>query len=260
MNHYDIQIDDRYSILEGVGRLVIIKTDRDEGVFGRDNKYFRVAKMIRSEYGCTVAVSATPITSDWTLSDEISFLVCRVNFDGGIEYVGVSDGALMGAQQGWMIPDINDMLLINGPLMSNWSKTQSGIEKFSGRVNVICGDKDPSLENLYYSTIWIWEECTGLPFDFFLSKREHVYNDDVLVWVKTGSRNSYIFRVKNENEYVVSEDLGDIEYFNIRMIAEYVEERYIKIKMYQRGELTAEEFYDCMDMKDCVLFKTNEEE
>ena len=44
--------------------------------------------------------------------------------------IGVSNGALVGAQQGYRESRIKGMLLINGTLMINWYKTRKGIESF----------------------------------------------------------------------------------------------------------------------------------
>lgn len=60
-------------------------------------------------------------------------------------YIGISYGALVGAQQGWQIPMISKMLLINGPLMINWHKTKLGSERFQGKeIMFVYGEKDPS--------------------------------------------------------------------------------------------------------------------
>lgn len=62
-----------------------------------------------------------------------------------IIFIGFSDGANIGAQQGYLIPKIKRMLLINGPLMINFHKTKSGILAFENeKIEMIYGEQDPS--------------------------------------------------------------------------------------------------------------------
>ena len=61
--------------------------------------------------------------------------------------MGVSNGALIGAQQCWRISEIKRMLLINGPLMINLHKTIAGLKKLAvDDVCIVYGDKDPSYQ------------------------------------------------------------------------------------------------------------------
>ena len=62
-----------------------------------------------------------------------------------IFYVGISNGALAGAQQCWKSRLITKALLINGPLMINWPQTREGAEKFRGKdMHFVYGERDPS--------------------------------------------------------------------------------------------------------------------
>ena len=100
---------------------------------------------IYKDFGYTVCVSANPMGEDCVLSDEIAELKNRHAGIKEIHYVGISNGALVGAQQAYQVEEIQRMLLLNGPLMINWHKTKAGVEKFNGdEVAFVYGENDPS--------------------------------------------------------------------------------------------------------------------
>ncbi len=142
---YDIQIGDRYGVISGSQRLVFIKTGRGGTIFGHQNKYLKLAAELSARTGYSVVVSANPPDSACELSKEISEIADIAGEPDVILFAGVSNGALIGAQQGWTVEKIRAMLLINGPLMINWAKTKKGLEKFRGEmVELIYGSRDPS--------------------------------------------------------------------------------------------------------------------
>ena len=144
MYKFDLEIDEKYGIMEGLGRVVLIKTGRGGSIYGNDNKYLRLAELIRERYGSTVVVSSNPVDSKCILSDEIDAISQYVSLIDDIVFIGVSNGALIGAQQAWKNPSIKELLLINGPLMINWPRTKVGIELFDGESLFLYGDLDPS--------------------------------------------------------------------------------------------------------------------
>ncbi len=145
MCKYDIQIGHRYGVMKGDRRLVFIKTGRGGTIYGHQNKYLKLAAELSARTGYSVVVSANPPDSACELSKEIGEITSVTGEPDAILFVGVSNGALIGAQQGWMVEKIRAMLLINGPLMINWLKTKKGLEKFQGdKVELIYGSRDPS--------------------------------------------------------------------------------------------------------------------
>lgn len=145
MEKYPCELEKHYGIIPGTNRCLFIKTGRDGTIYGYNGKYITLADEIHSENGYTICVSANPIDSSCELKREVEILLSVCPNIEEIYFVGISNGALVGAQQAWDITLINKMLLINGPLMINWHKTKSGIEKaVDKRVMFVYGDKDPS--------------------------------------------------------------------------------------------------------------------
>ncbi len=144
MFEYDIEIEERFGILEGVGQIVFIKTGRGTSIYGKDNKYLDLAKLIRNGFGCSVVVAPSIPDEDSWLREEVIEVSRFLDLSEGITFIGVSYGALIGAQQAWQVPTINQMVLINGPLMINWKRTMRGLEEFCGWIKAVYGEDDPS--------------------------------------------------------------------------------------------------------------------
>lgn len=147
MKEFDEIIGGKFGILKGGKNLVFIKTGRGGTIFGYGNKYLKICNLLYEKYGCTFVVSANPIDSLCDLEDEIRQIGEYVGEYDEIYFVGVSNGANVGAQQCWKIDKIKNALLINGPIMINWHKTKSGAEKFKGeQIRFVYGDQDPSFQ------------------------------------------------------------------------------------------------------------------
>ena len=145
MNKYDVVIGEQFGIVKGKKKLVFIKTGRGGTIYGHGNKYLDLCMELRERYGCSLVVSANPEDSACDLEDEIRQINEHVDNCDEIYYMGISNGALVGAQQCWKNNKIKKALLINGPLMINWYKTKSGAEAFKGEhMRFVYGDRDPS--------------------------------------------------------------------------------------------------------------------
>ena len=104
-----------------------------------------MAEGIVREFGYSVIVSANSEESMCDLGKELAYVKEGILEYDRVVFVGFSNGAIVGAQQGHKYPEITDLLLVNGPLTINWPKTRRGIENFAGnRVLLIYGEKDPS--------------------------------------------------------------------------------------------------------------------
>lgn len=146
---FDAVIENYFGIRKGNSVLVFIKTGRGGTVFGYNNKYLHIANQIYRVYGYTVVVSANPLEYDCDLEIEMRYIENELGIPEKIYYLGMSNGALMGAQQCWKLPRVYRMMLINGPLMINLHKTINGLRKYmSGEVFLIYGDEDPSYQYL----------------------------------------------------------------------------------------------------------------
>ena len=144
---FDNMIENYFGIKLGENALVFIKTGRGGTISGYHNKYLKLANQIHDKYGFAVVVSANPLEYDCDLVSEINYIFGNISYFDQIYFMGVSNGALIGAQQCWLIPEIKRMLLINGPLMINLHKTIAGLKKHTADdVCIVYGDKDPSYQ------------------------------------------------------------------------------------------------------------------
>ncbi len=144
---FDNMIENYFGIKLGENALVFIKTGRGGTISGYHNKYLKLANQIHDKYGFAVVVSANPLEYDCDLASEIEYIFRNIAYFDQIYFMGVSNGALIGAQQCWRISEIKRMLLINGPLMINLHKTIAGLKKLAvDDVCIVYGDKDPSYQ------------------------------------------------------------------------------------------------------------------
>ncbi len=137
----------RYSFIQGNGKIVMIETGRGGSIYGYQNKYLKIAHEIKRRFGYSVIVFSNPIDSVCSLPDDLQTAFDLIGSRQEVLYVGISNGALVGIQQGWNIDCLKKMLLINGPLMMNWHKTKHGILHFAGEtLCFVYGGKDPSYQ------------------------------------------------------------------------------------------------------------------
>lgn len=145
MKSFNKIIGKQFGIVYGSDTVIFIKTGRGGDIYGYDNKYLNIAGMIHDRYGYTCVVSANPADSKGNISEELEILKQNISAVKGILYIGISNGALIGAQQCWKSDLITKALLINGPLMINWPQTREGAEKFRGKdMHFVYGERDPS--------------------------------------------------------------------------------------------------------------------
>lgn len=141
---FDKEIGERFGIIYGDSKLIFIKTGRGGSIYGYNNKYLKLSKHIRDCLGYSVVISANPENSECDLHGELQEIKDYVPSYDETFYIGISNGAIVGAQQGYIIDDVKKMLLVNGPLIINPHKTIMGLEKFCGNTCLVYGDNDPS--------------------------------------------------------------------------------------------------------------------
>lgn len=148
----DITIID-YGILYGNNKILFIKVGYDGDMYGYENKYLKMAIKINEKYGYTVIVSSNPIPADQknpldnalNVINDYAYEKNFPNFE--ILYFGYSNGALIGAQYGYLYSEIKKMTLVNAPLMYNWHKTKKGIQNFAGeKIVLVYGSLDQSFK------------------------------------------------------------------------------------------------------------------
>ncbi|MEE1362685.1 MAG: hypothetical protein U0K23_08915, partial [Selenomonadaceae bacterium] len=142
------------SFTNGVKALVVIKVGADGSLNGYHNKYSLMAEQINATLGYAVLVISNPSKLDIQHNFDLTMQLVQkvyteISSDIGklpqIFYLGISRGAAMAAMLGWQYPLLNNLLLVNPPLMINWHKLKTGLLKFKGnRITVVIGEKDPS--------------------------------------------------------------------------------------------------------------------
>ena len=135
-----------YGIIYGKDKKVfLIKTGQHGSIHGYKDKYLKMATNINRKYGCTVVVSSNPYDGTDSLVQAFDVIYDEVGQVGEVYFLGVSNGAVLGARYGHLHPEIKRMLLINGPIMINWPQIKKGLESFDGEfVTIMYGSLDPS--------------------------------------------------------------------------------------------------------------------
>ena len=145
MNKYDKVIGKQFGIIQGEKYLVFIKTGRGGSIEGFENKYLNICSFLFEKYGYTFVVSANPKDSACDLEEEIKCISKYIGDYKEIFFVGISNGASIGAAQCRKIEKIKNAILINAPLMINFHKIKEGAKKFRGNnMYFLYGEDDPS--------------------------------------------------------------------------------------------------------------------
>ncbi|MBE5847734.1 MAG: alpha/beta hydrolase [Lachnospiraceae bacterium] len=172
MSSFDFEVENQFGIMSGKSRIVYIKVGRGGSIYGYKNRYVDIAEEIKNKYGYAVVVSSNPLEEACDLEAEISKILAANPTTEEIIFVGHSNGASVGAQQGYRVSRIKSMLLINGPLMINWHWIKRGCEKFTGnRIHFVYGTKDPSAKyaemvDLIENSNCTYELLEGVDHDF----------------------------------------------------------------------------------------------
>ncbi len=142
MKDYERIIDNKFGIVFGTRNLVFIKTDKDEDIYGPDNRYLEIVSFLSEQNGCTYVVSSNQ--DECYLALEIERINAEIGDYDQIYYIGIADGGLIGATQCWMIDDIKDAFLLNVSLEDNFMDILNKIAKFKGNLmKFVYGDDDP---------------------------------------------------------------------------------------------------------------------
>ena len=145
MKKYDKLIGKQFGIIKGEKYLVFIKTGRGGTIEGFENKYLNICSSLFKKYGYTFVVSANPKDSACDLEEEIKCIGKYVGDYKEIFFVGISNGASLGACWCSKIKSIKNALLINAPLMINFHKIKEGAQNFRGdNMYFLYGEDDPS--------------------------------------------------------------------------------------------------------------------
>ena len=208
MNKYDKVIGKQFGIIQGEKYLVFIKTGRGGSIEGFENKYLNICDFLFEKYGYTFVVSANPKDSVCDLEEEIKCISKYVGDYKEIIFVGISNGASIGAAQCGKIEKIKNAVLISAPLMINFHKIKEGAQKFRGdNMYFLYGEADPSFRyieilNVIKNTACKYKIIKGEGHDF--SKESLIselnYFFDGLKAENKGNRKNKVRIEENKNE------------------------------------------------------------
>ena len=210
MNKYDKVIGKQFGIIQGEKYLVFIKTGKGGSIEGFKNKYLNICDFLFKKYGYTFVVSANPKDSVCDLEEEIKCISKYVGDYKEIIFVGISNGAFIGAAQYRKIEKIKNAVLINAPLMINFHKIKEGDQKFRGdNMYFLYGEADPSFRyieilNVIKNTACKYKIIKGEGHDF--SKESLIselnYFFDGLKAENKGNRKNKVRIEENKNEWI----------------------------------------------------------
>lgn len=148
-----------YGIIDGeigCNKILFIKAGQNGSCYGYKNKYLKIAERSKEKYGCTVITSSNPFNGGNPLDDvkEVIELQCSERklccSEAEIYYMGLSNGAIMGAWYAYRYQNIKRMMLVNMPIdVSHWHYTKFGIEKYllgGNELEIVYGEYDPSCQ------------------------------------------------------------------------------------------------------------------
>ena len=210
LNKYDKVIGKQFGIIQGEKYLVFIKTGRGGSIEGFENKYLDICSLLFEKYGYTFVVSANPKDSVCDLEEEIKSVDKYVGDYKEIYFVGISNGASIGAAQCSKIEKIKNAVLINAPLMINFHKIKEGAKKFRGNnMYFLYGEDDPSCRYIEIldsikNTACKYKIIKGEGHDF--SKESLIselnYFFDGLKAENKGNRKNQVILEGEENEWI----------------------------------------------------------
>ena len=147
---YDLSITENridYGILKGEDRLLYVKVGNGGDIYGRENKYLRIARQIRAHHGWSVLVASTPadLSAKDCMAYDTAFIQRRFENAADIYAFGNSKGGQMLLSYAYLNPRIKRVAAVNAPLMIDLHKTKAGLQRFEGdRITLIYGEKDQS--------------------------------------------------------------------------------------------------------------------
>jgi len=145
------KVESEAGVIEGGSTIVIIQSGKGGNIYGYDNKYLHMAKILNKSYGVTVMSWFDPQCWSNHFSDVMEFAkeYCKdKNFaEYEIFYFGMSNGGRQGILKAAEYPCIKKLMFVNAPFMIDFHKVKKGFEnlKETGKeVWAIYGTNDPS--------------------------------------------------------------------------------------------------------------------
>lgn len=90
----------QYGVIGGSSTVFLIKAGLGGDIYGNENKYLHMAVRLHETYGYTIVVADNPQGVFDPLEDAMEFVTSLVSDPESVLFMGVSNGALLGAQYG----------------------------------------------------------------------------------------------------------------------------------------------------------------
>ncbi len=173
-----------YGIVKGNNTIVVYKSGLNGSYIGWEQKYLKIARLLNSEFGCSVISVSNPAEAERSINIEMEIVkkyVKKSNFyDYKIYYMGYSNSAVMGFYEAQNYKYIDKLLLINLPLNPSVEEMSSFYADFKGNsVDFVYGEKDNCYKvGKLYSSF----ENERIHFNF-LKDVDHDFTDNVNLFI-----------------------------------------------------------------------------
>lgn len=165
-----------YGIIDGNDKLLYIKVGNGGDIYGNENKYLTIAKLINSEFGFSILVAGNPVEMSTKAAIMLDSAFIENHFPSVSEIYGFghSNGGQMLISYGYLNPKISRILSVNAPITINFHKTKNGIRSFRGEsLTMIYGSRDQS-----YRYVKMLESCENPNFEYsIIEDADHGFSE-----------------------------------------------------------------------------------
>ena len=136
-----------YGLIHGNNRIVIIKAGAGGDHIGYEEKYLKMARLLRDTYGCTVLCLSNQANDSFERGDVavIRELIAEMGGEVELYYIGNSNGSTQGLLTAIKYFAFRRMVLVNMPLMLNFHKIKEALTRADTEIRFVYGEGDPSI-------------------------------------------------------------------------------------------------------------------
>lgn len=136
-----------YGLIHGNSRIVIIKAGAGGNYIGSEEKYLKMARLLRDTYGCAVLSLSNHANDSFARGDAavIRELIAEMGGEVELYYIGNSNGSTQGLLTATKYFAFRRMVLVNMPLMLNFHKIKAALTRADTEIRFVYGEKDPSV-------------------------------------------------------------------------------------------------------------------
>lgn len=141
-----------YGLIHGNSRIVIIKAGAGGNYIGSEEKYLKMARLLRDTYGCAVLSLSNHANDSFARGDAavIRELIAEMGGEVELYYIGNSNGSTQGLLTATKYFAFRRMVLVNMPLMLNFHKIKAALTRADTEIRFVYGEKDPSVSYVPY--------------------------------------------------------------------------------------------------------------